>query len=300
MKKRIRVSSFDVVNYIVLFLFTILVMYPMWYTILLSITNPDLAHKHKLWVLPIEPTLLAYETILAGSYVIHRAYANTIYYSVLGTFAALVVGAMAAYPLTFKKLRGRSAVMIYLVFTMFFSGGLIPTYLLIRGIGLGNTVWALVLPPAVSVWHIILIRTNFQQIPVSLSESAYMDGAQHWTILFKIILPLSKAIMATIALFTIVGRWNQFFAPLLYLDSPKKWPLQVVLRNILMETNQAQAEWNEASTDSFIEAELSSLVAFREMLKSAALIVSIGPIIIVYPFIQKYFVKGTLIGSLKG
>ena len=295
-----RLQLFDILNYAFLFVFGLIVMYPLVYVLALSLSSPDSIYWLEVWIVPVEPSLLAYETILFKTGTIYRAYANTIYYSVFGTVIALTVGALTAYPLSISSLYGRKLVTIYFTIPMFFGGGLIPTYLLIRGIGLGNTVWALVLPTAVSFWYIIIIRTNFQGIPVSLSESALIDGASHWTVLFRIILPLSKAIMATVGLFAIVSRWNDFFAPMLYLDEPKKWPLQVILRGIITETERPLKDFAEAEKDAFLESEIGAWKGYREMIKSAAIIVSTGPILLIYPFIQKYFVKGVLVGSIKG
>ena len=293
-----RATWFDAANAVGLFGFALLTLYPIWYTAALSVTAPDLTALVRVSLIPIRPTLVGYETLLSGNSTLVRAYANTIYYSAVGTAIALAVGAMAAYALSYRKLWGRKVVTIYLAISMFYSGGLIPTYLLVRGLALTDTVWALALPTAVSAWHIILLRTNFQALPESLIESAYLDGAQQWTILLRIVLPLSKAILATIGVFTVVTHWNSFFAPLLYLDSPEKWPLQVVLRHIIWDRGLEQ--FDAAIHETMEQTMMRSLWGFREVLKSAAIIMSIGPIILVYPFAQRYFVRGTLVGSIKG
>ena len=301
---RRRTELFDVINGFLLLILNLLVLYPFVYTISVSLSSADAVLTSKVWLLPVELTGMAYKTLLGGTTLIYRAYANTIFYSLTGTAVALLLTSMTAYPLSRKFFCGKKVITIYFAVTMFFGGGIIPLYLLIRGIGIYNTVWALALPGAVTAWNLIIIRTNFQSQPYSLSESAFMDGASHWTILTRIVLPLARPILATIGLFTIVRHWNEFFAPLLYIDSPSRWPLPVVLRNIIAEQFTSGFSDLENAIDASVTEELIrggfSMTGYKEMLKSAAIIVSIGPIILVYPFIQRFFVRGILIGSIKG
>lgn len=199
----------------------------------------------------------------------------------------------AAYPLSRRHLKGKGFIMAFMVFTMFFSGGLIPTYLLIRDLGMINTFWVMIIPNAVAVWNIIIMRTFFQSIPYELEESAMIDGAGNFRILWSIVLPLSLPVMAVMVLFYAVGHWNSYFQALIYLQDQDKFPLQLILRQILI---QGQADdMIKATSESFLAQKLSV-----EGLKYAVLIVANLPMLMLYPFLQRYFVKGVMIGSLKG
>ncbi len=239
-------------------------------------------------------SLQSYQTILADPKIL-RYYLNTIIYASTGTLVSLLLTALLAYPLTVKEFRGKKLINILLLITMFFGGGMIPTYLTIRNLHMINTIWAMILPGAISAWNVIMFVNFFNGIPESLRESATIDGAGHLRILFFIVIPLSKALLATIALFTIVGFWNDYFNAMLYLDSTSKMPIQIFLRKILvnMEINEGNAQNNEMSRL------LDMINANPRTVKAAATIVTIIPILCVYPFLQKYFTKGMMLGAVK-
>jgi len=223
-----------------------------------------------------------------------RSYLNTIIITLSGTSLVLVLTTLTAYPLSRPELRGKPAFMTYIIFTMMFNGGLIPNFLLIRALGMHDTLFALFVPGALGGFNIILMINFFRNIPASLIEAARIDGAGEMVVLFKIVLPLSTAIIATIALFSSVGLWNNFFSAVIYIRSQELWPVQLVLREIIMAANMAilQADGN------FAEVNLRALPAVS--IRYAALIVTMLPIMCVYPFLQKYFVKGVMIGAVKG
>jgi len=243
----------------------------------------------------------SYKTVLGDSQVF-SAYANSIYYTVVGTIIALLGDALAAYSLAHPDFKMRKFFTIMFMVTMFFSGGMIPTYLNKRNLGMLDTVWAIVLP-GVSMWNIMLMQTNFRQISGSLRESAYLDGAGDWYIFWRIYVPLSKAIFATVAVFVSVGIWNNYFSPLLYITTPSKEPLPILLRRILIsnENMQSSVEAAQAATSSLSgDTDPVTYQGMMTSIKMATVFVTIGPIILVYPFAQKYFVKGVMVGSVKG
>lgn len=286
---------FNIFNILFLLVLGAVTAYPLLYVFSVSISQMNAVADGRVWLLPVGFELTSYQMIFKSG-LIMRSYLNTIYYSLSGVLMALFLLVITAYPLSIKSFYGRRLVTILFAITMFFGGGLIPTYLVVKGVGFINTIWALIVPNAIGVFYLIIIRTNFQNIPVSLRESAQIDGASHLRVLFSLILPLSMPIMATMFLFIIVGRWNSFFEPLIYMRDMMKQPLQVVLRDILVKeqfTTVAQMQQVDWTTRFYKPG-------MQRALKSAAVIVSTGPIIIVYPFIQRYFVKGVLIGSIKG
>lgn len=276
-------------------LLSFLFLYPFIYVVSVSLSSTASVMRNEVWLLPKGPMdLKSYEIVLNDNTIV-RAYINTIYYAASAWLVSIFLIANIAYGLSIKNLRGRGFFTVILVIPMFFSGGIIPTVLTIQAYGLINTLWALILPTSVTLFYVVILRTNFQQLPTSLRESAFMDGANHFTILIRIYLPLSKAILATLSLWIVVRQWNSFFAPLLYLTDPNKYPLQLVLRKLIIE----QVQRGGATMDNFGE---NSTIArgLAEKLRMAAIIVSIGPIVLAYPFLQKYFIKGVLIGSIKG
>jgi putative aldouronate transport system permease protein len=236
-------------------------------------------------------SLDGYKLILSNDAMM-RGFVNAIVYSVGFSVITVVVSLFAAYPLALHGFVGKNFFMTLFIITMFFSGGLIPTYLVVRDLGLLNTVWAILLPGAVNVWNIILARTYFKGIPTELMEAAKVDGASDVVIFFKIIIPLSKPILFVLALYAFVGQWNSYFDAMIYLDDPKLHPLQLVLRSILIQ-NQADPGM---ISDQLAMAELKRL---SEMIKYSAIVISSLPLIIMYPFFQKYFEKGVMVGSLK-
>ena len=288
---------FDFINVFFLVLFSFIMFYPLLYVFSVSISDPRAVTLGQVVLYPVGFSLKAYEiTVTSGD--LWLAYRNTIIYVVLGTFLVLLLNTMAAYPLSRKDFFGRRAVLIYFSITMFIHGGLIPTYLLINKLGMIDTIWVMVVPTSVSAWNIIIFRTNFQNIPDALAESVEIDGGTVFQIYTRIVLPLSKPIIATIALFTVVAIWNDFFKALIYINKRNLIPLQNYLRGLIVNSNSAGIDDNDA----FLRYNLTGAdtIGLVESIKMAAIIVSLGPILAAYPFVQKYFVKGALVGSIKG
>jgi putative aldouronate transport system permease protein len=287
---------FDFCNVVFLIVLSATFIYPFLYVLSVSFSDPTAVGLGQVHLFPVGFDTKGYRLIFAYD-ALWRAYLNTIYYSAVATIVTIIFTALTAYPLSIKRFSGRKYFVIFFVITMFVNGGLIPRFLTVQALGLMNTVWALVLPVSLTIWNIVLMRVNFEHVPDSLRESALMDGASNFRILFQIVLPLSKAIIATIALWTIVAQWNSFFAPLLYLNEQEKFPLQIVLRKLII-SNTPRGEG--LTIEFFGGTERGDIKGFLETLKMAAVVVSIGPIILVYPFLQRYFIKGVLVGSIKG
>lgn len=285
---------FGVVNGFMLAVVLIIVLYPLWFVAMASISDPMAVLNGKVWLWPQGLTLVGYEKVFANKDIL-QGYGNTLLYTVLGTAINLVMTVLAAYPLSRRDLYGRNSVMAFLVFTMFFSGGMIPTYLLVKDLGMINTIWAMVIPNAVSVWNIIIMRTFFQQsLPHEIQEAAQIDGCSNIKILFKIVLPLSTPILAVMVLFYAVGHWNAFFNALVYLTERDKFPLQIILREILIQGQTAQM------MDIGAQEGMAKKLMEAESIKYAVVIAANLPVLVLYPFLQRYFVKGIFIGSLKG
>jgi putative aldouronate transport system permease protein len=274
-----------------LVLVDVVMLYPFIYVFSTAISDTGQVMAGNVWLYPRGFDLSAVKQI-ATYPLFAQSYLNTIIYTVFGTIVCVFVTCLTAYPLAQAKFRIKGFISIVYIITMFFGGGMIPTFLMYRNLGLVDNRLVMILPGAVSAWNIIICRTFFKSIPVSLNESAYLDGASDWKILWRVIMPLSQPIIATIALFSAVGIWNDFFTGLLFFNDSKKYPLQLVLRMILVNASMSAA----IAEGSFLEfTQKSATLA----LKSASILISILPIICVYPFIQKYFVKGVMIGSIK-
>ncbi|WP_260982063.1 carbohydrate ABC transporter permease [Paenibacillus sp. 32O-W] len=285
---------FGLINGFMLAVVLIVVLYPLWFVAMASISDPMAVLNGKVWLWPQGLTLVGYEKVFANKDIL-QGYGNTLLYTVLGTAINLVMTVLAAYPLSRRDLYGRNSVMAFLVFTMFFSGGMIPTYLLVKDLGMINTIWAMVIPNAVSVWNIIIMRTFFQQsLPHEIQEAAQIDGCSNIKILFKIVLPLSTPILAVMVLFYAVGHWNAFFNALVYLTERDKFPLQIILREILIQGQTAQM------MDIGAQEGMAKKLMEAESIKYAVVIAANLPVLVLYPFLQRYFVKGIFIGSLKG
>ncbi|QIZ10841.1 carbohydrate ABC transporter permease [Priestia megaterium] len=284
---------FDIINFFLVAIILLLVVYPLYFIVIASISDPNMIYEGKVWLLPKELTLEGYQRIFGDSK-IWLGYKNSIIYTVVGTIVNVSFTLMAAYALSRKDLYGRNVIMFLFLMTMFFSGGLIPTYLVVKNLGLLNTMWALILPKAVAVWNVIVAKTFFESsIPNELLEAARIDGCSDVKFFWKIVLPLSKPIVAVMVLFYAVGHWNSYFDALIYLNNENLYPLQLILRNILIQ--------NQAST--MMISDLDSLAAKQrvsELIKYGVIIVATIPLLIVYPFVQKYFVKGVMIGGIKG
>lgn len=284
--------TFNIFNYVFLTIVALLVIYPLVFVVSASVSNPQYVISGEMWLWPKEFTLEAYEKVFKNKDIIN-GFVNTLKYTVFGTILNVIMTILAAYPLSRRDLKGRGAIMAFIIFTIFFSGGLVPTYLLIRDLGMLDTFWVMIIPNAVAVWNIIIMRTFFQAIPHELEESAKMDGSGNLRILWSIVLPLSFPVIAVMVLFYSVGHWNSYFQALIYLQDQNKFPLQLILRQILI---QGQTDdMIQATSESFLAQQLSV-----EGVKYAVLIVANLPMLMLYPFLQRYFVKGVMIGSLKG
>lgn len=283
--------AMDIVVYVIMILMSIIFLYPVVYAIANSFSGADAVLRHEVWLWPVDFTLQSYKLVMEHQYVL-PAYWNTILYTVLGTAYSLVLTVLGAYPLSRRYLPFRNLFMLVIAFTMMFSGGLIPTYLLVRDLGLVNKIWALVLPCAVTPFNLILLRTSMQEIPAAIEESAKIDGANDWIILLRIILPMCMASLMTIALLYFVSKWNDWFNALIYLNDRSMYPVQLILREILISNDDKmlnQAMLRDAKSS------VSSLG-----FKCAIMVIAIAPLIMLYPFVQRFFVKGILVGAVKG
>ncbi|KQX48586.1 carbohydrate ABC transporter permease [Paenibacillus sp. Root444D2] len=284
---------FTILNYIILFIFTITILYPLVYIVSASFSSSTAVISGKVWLYPVEPTLAGYEAVFKHR-LIMSSFLNSVFYTVVGTTINVLFTLIAAYPLSRKDFMPRNAIMALFVFTMMFSGGLIPSYLVVKELGMIDTRWSLIIPGALAVMNMIIARTYFQTtIPDELLEAAQMDGCSDFTFVRKIVLPLSGPIIAVISLFYAVGHWNQYFNALLYLKHQELYPIQLVLRDILVQ--------NEVDASMITDvADQAARDGLRELLKFSLIVVSTLPVLIIYPFIQRHFVKGMMIGSLKG
>ncbi|GAA2756919.1 carbohydrate ABC transporter permease [Actinopolymorpha rutila] len=284
---------FDAVNVILLTAFLLAVLYPVIYVVSASFSDANRVVAGDVILWPVKATLEGYYALWAYHAIV-IGYLNSVFYSVVGTAVNLVLTVLAGYALSRKDLYGRNFIMAAFVFTMLFEGGIIPTYLVVHDTGLLNTRWALIVPTALSVFNVIITRTFFQvTIPDELLEAARVDGCDDFRFLWKIVLPLSKPIIAVNVLFYGVGHWNEFFNALIYLTDEKLFPLQLVLREVLIQNKVDPQLVTEAS-------ELLRRQELQELLKYSLIMVAIIPPLIAYPFVQKHFVKGVMIGSLKG
>lgn len=286
----------DKVGYI--FIYTLLIslllitLYPLIYVVLASFIDPTSLqvdginfHKENL-------TLYGYKAILTNPAIV-RGFVNSMIYSFTFAVFQVAICMSFAYPLSQKSLKGKKVINALMIVTMFFGGGLIPTYLLIKQLGMLNTVWALIVPGAFSVWNIILARTFIKGLPTELEEAAKIDGTSHFQYFFKILLPLSKPIMMVIFLYAFVGQWNSYFDAMIYIDDDKLQPLQTVLRQILIQ--------NQLPTDTYsAQQAMAELAKMAASVKYAVIVVSSIPLLVLYPFFQKYFTKGVMLGSVKG
>ena len=282
---------FTVCNTILMLFLSFIMLYPLWHVLAasFSVATRIMAHQGALlW--PLGYSFEAYEAVF-GHPLLFRSYLNTIVYVVLGTAINMFMTILGAYVLSRRNLYFKKYIMIMITITMFFSGGMIPNYLLVDSLGLRDTMWALVIPGAIGTYNMIMMRTYFQQIPYDLEESAKIDGAGDLRILLQVILPLSAPILAVIGLYYGVGHWNSWFSAMIYLTDREKYPIQLILREILIMGQFSELEDTAAST---------TWSAVEETLKYAIIIVATVPILCVYPFLQKYFDKGVLVGALKG
>ena len=290
-KEGSRIADFMI--YFFAILICIATLYPFYYVAVMSVSDPMEVASRNVYLYPKGLYLDSYSLIIRDSKM-WTAYWNTLIYVVCGTALALLTSVIGAYPLSVKNLPGRKWVVRYLIVPMYFGGGLIPTVLLVNNLGLYNTRWAIILPTAVNIWYIILTRTYFMGIPDSLRESAFIDGATHLQLLFQIIVPISKPILAVIAIYKIVGIWNSWFGALVYLPNENLHPLQMYLYRVLVQqtVNLKDLAFDEAT-------EAAKKIFSNIQLKYAIIVFTTLPIIFTYPFFQKYFIKGVMLGSLK-
>lgn len=282
------------INYILLAMLLIIVLYPLIYIVSCSFSSGDALMTGRVRFLPVEPTLDSYKAVFKYSS-IWTGYANSLLYTGLGTLVSIVVTLFAAYPLSRDDFMGKKIITRIFLFTMMFSGGLIPSYLLIKNLGLIDSMWSIILPGAVSAYNVIVARTYFKQtIPKELLEAAQMDGCSDFKFFNAIVIPLSTPIIAVLCLWTAVGHWNSYFNPMIYINTEAKFPLQLVLRKILL---LSQVNLNSGNVDPLV---IQKNMYLSEMLKYGTIIISTLPLMIIYPFVQKYFVKGVMIGSVKG
>lgn len=273
----------------------LIVLYPLYFIVIASISDPSLTNRGEVWIIPLKPTLEGYQQIFSDVTIL-RGYLNTVLYTIFGTILNIILTVSAAYALSRRDLVGRNILTGILVFTMFFTGGLIPLFLLVQHLGLYDSflVMILVMPNAVSVFNLIIARTFFQSsIPDELLDAAYMDGCSDFRFLVSIVIPLSGAIIAVLTVFYAVGHWNAFFGALVFLKSSNKFPLQLVLRDILLSQQLQEDIWQEDA-----DALRSQMLA--ESIKYGVIVVASVPVLLLYPFVQKYYVRGVMIGSIKG
>ena len=289
---------FDVINVFVVALITLTMIYPMWYIIIVSIATPEVAALGGIYLGPETISFEAYQNVFKNQD-IWLSYANTVLYTVAHTIYVLLLTIPAAYTVSKKQLPGRVVITWYFFITMFLSGGLIPSYILNRNLGLVNSRWIMILGMGIGYSNLIITRTYFQtSIPNELFESAYIDGATEWQTFLKIALPLSGAIIAVMALYAAVGTWGSWYTAFIYITDQKKWPLQLRLRQILILNQTQSLDYGMMSQE---EIEMLQHQAFMVYtMKYAIIFIACAPMLVLYPFVQKYFVKGVMIGSLKG
>lgn len=291
----------DVILAIILLLIGLLMLYPLWWVLMTSISDPIWLSTHTVRILPGDIGFDAYKFIFMESK-LWNSYLNSIIYALGSTAVTLLVCSLYAYPFTLPQFKGKKFFNLLIIIPMFFNGGMIPTYMQISNLGLLDTVWAMILPSAMSTYFVILIRTNMKSIPIELRESAIIDGANELQIYLRIILPLSKVIMMIIGLFAVVDSWNSFTGPLLYLSDDAKMPLSIYLRNLIISNSMDTSELTMGSGTGYYQmiASAGGGIGLRIAMKMGTIIVSVLPIMMIYPFIQKYFVKGIMLGSVKG
>ncbi len=285
---------FDVFNALFMIGLIIITIYPLYYVIMASISDPKQLLRHEGFIfLPLgQATLKGYKLTLNNPNIL-LGYRNTAFYVLVGTLINLFMTSIGSYVVTRKHFHFRKLLLIMMTITMFFNGGLIPLFIVVQTLKIYNTVWAVLLPGAVSVWNLLIMKTFFEGIPASMEESAIIDGAGDWSVYWKIILPLSKPVIAVMVLFYGVGHWNEWFYPMIFLRDRGKFPLQLFLREILVLNQSSGA--TKATAENMMEESY-----FKELIRYCTIIAATVPILCVYPFLQKYFVQGVMIGAIKG
>ena len=287
-------KMFDVFNIVLMLMICFVCVAPILHVIFASVSDPKQLASHTGIILkPLGFTLIGYKIVFDNP-VILIGYLNTIFYVVVGVALSTFLTLLGSYALSRKNLLWGNAIMLFITFTMFFSGGLIPFYIVVTKLGLYDSRWAVILPSAISVFNLIIMRTSLREIPDSLVESAHIDGAGHFTILMKIIIPLSKATIAVIVLFYAVSIWNSWFNASIFLSDRNKYPLQVILKEILVMNDSSQVLTSSADTTG-VNTNL-----YKSLVKYCSIVVATLPMLCFYPFVQKYFIKGVMVGSIKG
>ena len=280
---------FDVCNTLLLLILAFLTLYPLYYVGIVSLSHGYAVIRGEVTWWPVGINLESYRAVLEAPYVL-GSFRNTVWYTFVGTAVNVSMSALCAYPLAMKFFYGRRFLTGFVVATMFFKSGLIPLYLMVRSLGMLDTIWALVLPTAVVTYYMIIMRTFFQNIPEELNDSAYLDGANDIQIFLRVVLPISTPILATMTLFYAVQHWNSFFPALIYLSDRERFPIQLILRAMVIEGDVANMQVEFQDDERIVDTTV----------KYAIIMVSTVPILLLYPFLQRYFVKGMMIGSLKG
>ena len=290
-KQGIRSRIFDIANTLIMLAVAFVMIYPLYYVVVASFSNAEayVRHRGMLWA-PLEANLMAYQQAFKNPMLL-RGYANTIFIVVVGVAINLVMTVIGAYFLSRKDVRLQKPIMILIIVTMFVSGGMIPFYFAVCDLGLRDSHWAIILPAAINTFNLIIMKTSFMAVPESLTESASLDGAGHIRTLWNIILPVTKSSLAVIGLYYAVEHWSSWFNAMLFLESREKYPLQLILREILIQNNVTEmADGGDVAGKAFM----------KETIKYAIIVISTAPILCVYPFLQKYFTKGVMIGAVKG
>ncbi|MFD2627762.1 carbohydrate ABC transporter permease [Oceanobacillus kapialis] len=287
-------KAFDRINKLLVGFIVLIITYPLIFVISASISDPGAVNSGKVWLWPVDITFEGFKRVFANED-IWIGYRNTIMYTVVGTVIHLIVLLPCGYALSRKEVAGKKLILWFVLFTMLFNGGMIPTYLVVKSLGMIDTIWAVVIPGVVGAWSILVAKTFFQQsIPDQLVEASKIDGASDLKIFFRVVLPLSLPIVAVMALFHAVSLWNQYFSALIYLNDRELFPLQLFLREILIVNEMSGEGEMLGTTESLVEQTKTAA-----LVKYAVIIVSSLPLLLVYPFLQRYFVKGVLIGSVK-
>jgi putative aldouronate transport system permease protein len=285
---------FDKINAILWVVILVIVIYPLWPIIIASVSDPDALLMGEVYLVPVNPSLIGYEAVFQHQELL-RSYANSIYYTVVGSAISVMITMMAGYALT-RMFKGKKAVNMYIILTMFFNGGLIPSFIMNNTLGLYNTVFLMIVLNSVSVWNLMIARTFIStNVPNELYEAAAIDGTDHFTYFFRIVLPLSATIIAVLTVYFAVARWNDYFTALVYIKDRFKLPLQTVLREVV--ATMTSTNFFDAYMDS---QGIADAIRKAEVAKYCAIIVSTAPTVVLYMTMQKYFVKGVLIGSIKG
>ena len=284
---------FIILIYILLAAIMLVVFLPLVYIVSASFSDPQAVISNEVWFLPVRPTLRGYQAVFKNRNIL-TGFANSFYYMIVGTLVNIAMTVMCAYPLSRKEFTARNKVAMIFVFTMYFSGGLIPTYMLVNSLGLVNTRWSMIIPSAMSTYNMIICRTYFvNSIPDELYEAGQLDGCTPFKYLLRVVVPLSKPILAVLVLYYGVTKWNSYFDAMIYLKSQTMVPLQIVLRDILILN---QVDYTMISDASAIAAQRG----LTDLLKYSTIVVASLPVLCIYPFVQKYFVKGVMIGAVKG